>query len=295
MMESAPLQPSLGHGMANIEPGLKLHYVTAGDGDRTVVLLHGFPQTWQEWRHVIPSLVDAGYRVIAPDYRGAGHSSRPLAGYDKRTMAGDIRSLIRSELGICGPVILVGHDIGLMVAYAYAQAFRDEVSHLVVMDAPLPGTAIFDRLRADPRVWQFAFHSARDVPEMLVAGRERAYLQAFFNARLYNPSKFGDKELDVYASAYSAPGAMRAGFELYRAFDRDIEINRANLAQNGKLTLPVLAVGGEASTTGPLMAEMMSEVAENVTELRVPRAAHWIAEENPVAFLDGLKAFLNSR
>lgn len=294
-MESAPLQPSLGHGMANIEPGLKLHYVTAGDGDRTVVLLHGFPQTWQEWRHVIPSLVDAGYRVIAPDYRGAGHSSRPLAGYDKRTMAGDIRSLIRSELGICGPVILVGHDIGLMVAYAYAQAFRDEVSHLVVMDAPLPGTAIFDRLRADPRVWQFAFHSARDVPEMLVAGRERAYLQAFFNARLYDPSKFGDRELDLYASAYSAPGAMRAGFELYRAFDRDIEINRANLAKNGKLTLPVLAVGGEASTTGPLMAEMMREVAENVTELRVPRAAHWIAEENPIAFLDGLKAFLNTR
>jgi pimeloyl-ACP methyl ester carboxylesterase len=293
MMESAPLQPSLGHGMANIEPGLKLHYVTAGDGDRTVVLLHGFPQTWQEWRHVIPSLVDAGYRVIAPDYRGAGHSSRPLAGYDKRTMAGDIRSLIRSELGICGPVILVGHDIGLMVAYAYAQAFRDEVSHLVVMDAPLPGTAIFDRLRADPRVWQFAFHSARDVPEMLVAGRERAYLQAFFNARLYNPSKFGDKELDVYASAYSAPGAMRAGFELYRAFDRDIEINRANLAKNGKLTLPVLAVGGEASTTGPLMAEMMREVAENVTELRVPRAAHWIAEENPIALFNGLEAFLD--
>jgi pimeloyl-ACP methyl ester carboxylesterase len=294
MMELTRLQPNLSHGMATIEPGLKLHYATAGDGDRPVVLLHGFPQTWQEWRHVIPPLVDSGYRVIAPDYRGAGHSSRPLTGYDKRTMAGDIRSLIRSELDIGGPIILIGHDIGLMVAYAYAQAFRDEVSHLVVIDAPLPGTTVFDRLRADPRVWQFAFHSARDVPEMLVAGRERAYLQAFFNARLYDPSKFGDQELDLYASAYAAPGAMRAGFELYRAFDRDIETNRADLARNGKLSAPVLAVGGEASTTGPLMAEMMREVAQNVAELRIPHAAHWIAEENPNAFVDGLKVFLNS-
>jgi pimeloyl-ACP methyl ester carboxylesterase len=257
------------------------------------VLLHGFPQTWREWRHVIPPLVDAGYRVVAPDYRGAGHSSRPLAGYDKHTMAGDLNHLVRDVLGITQPVALVGHDIGLMVAYAYAQAFRDEVSHLVVMDAPLPGTQVFDRLRADPRVWHFAFHGVRDIPEMLVAGRERPYLQAFFNARMYNPSAIGDEELDLYASAYSAPGAMRAGFELYRAFDRDITDNRAALARNGKLSIPVLAVGGQASTTGPLMAEMMREVAENVTELRVPDTAHWIAEENPHGFFDGLKAFLN--
>jgi pimeloyl-ACP methyl ester carboxylesterase len=281
------------HATATIEPGVTLHHVTAGSGNRTVVLLHGFPQTWREWRHMIPPLVDAGYRVVAPDYRGAGHSSRPLAGYDKHTMAGDLNHLVRDVLGITQPVALVGHDIGLMVAYAYAQAFRDEVSHLVVMDAPLPGTQVFDRLRADPRVWHFAFHGVRDIPEMLVAGRERPYLQAFFNARMYNPSAIGDEELDLYASAYSAPGAMRAGFELYRAFDRDITDNRAALARNGKLSIPVLAVGGQASTTGPLMAEMMREVAENVTELRVPNTAHWIAEENPHAFFDGLKGFLN--
>jgi pimeloyl-ACP methyl ester carboxylesterase len=132
------------------------------------------------------------------------------------------------------------------------------------------------------------------VPEMLVAGRERAYLHAFFGARLYDPSAIGDEELDLYASVYGSPGAMRAGFELYRAFDRDIDDNRACLARNGKLTVPVLAVGGAASTTGPLMLEMMREVAENVTEFRVPRAAHWIAEENPEAFLEGLKVFLKS-
>jgi pimeloyl-ACP methyl ester carboxylesterase len=160
-----------------------------------------------------------------------------------------------------------------------------------VIDAPLPGTEVFDRLRADLRVWQFAFHSVRDIPEMLIAGRERAYLQAFFNARLYKVAAITDRELDAYALAYSAPGALRAGLELYRAFDRDIQDNRQWLTDHGKLTIPVLAVGGEASTTGPLMAEMMREVAGNVAELRVPKAAHWIAEENPRALADGLIGF----
>jgi pimeloyl-ACP methyl ester carboxylesterase len=162
----------------------------------------------------------------------------------------------------------------------------------VVMDAPLPGTAVFDRLRADPRVWHFAFHGVRDAPEMLVAGRERNYLQAFFQPRFFDPSAVDDAELDLYASAYSAPGAMRAGFELYRAFDRDSEDNRATLKRTGKLTIPVLAVGGAVSTTGPLMGEMMREVAENVGEFRVPRTGHWIAEENPDALMERLRPFL---
>src|SRR5215469_8561326 len=136
IMEPTRHGADISHGMANIEPGVTLHYVTAGAGGRTAVLLHGFPQTWREWRHVIPRLVAAGYRVVAPDYRGAGHSSRPHGGYDKRTMATDIHRLLRDALNIAGPVVLIGHDIGLMVAYAYAQAFRDEASHLVVMDAP---------------------------------------------------------------------------------------------------------------------------------------------------------------
>lgn len=280
------------HGMAEIEPGLRLHYVTAGEGERTVVLLHGFPQTWWSWHRVIPALVEAGLRVVAPDYRGAGHSWRPAGGYDKRTMARDIHRLLREHLAIQGPVILVGHDIGLMIAYAYAQAYRTEVSNLVVMDAPLPGTTVFDRLRSDPRVWHFAFHGARDVAEMLVAGRERLYLQAFLNARIFDPSAISEGDLDIYSSAYGAPGAMRAGFEVYRAFDRDVEDNRDALKRNGKLTVPVLAVYGTISNSGPLVEEMMNEVAETVTGLRVPRSAHWIAEENPLAFTEGLLKFL---
>ncbi len=280
------------HGMADIEPGLRLHYVTAGSGQRTIVLLHGFPQTWWQWRRVVPAFVAAGYRVVAPDYRGAGHSWRPAGGYDKRTMAEDIYRLTRDHLGIADPIALVGHDIGLMIAYAYAQAHRNDVSHLVVVDAPLPGTAVFARLRSDPRVWHFAFHGARDVSEMLVAGRERSYLQAFFNARVFDPSAISGRDLDSYAGAYSAPGAMRAGFEVYRAFDQDAQDNRDALRQNGKLTVPVLAVGGAISTSGPYVEEMMREVAETVRGLRVPRSAHWIAEENPRAFTEGVLGFL---
>lgn len=281
--------------MADLEPGVRLHYVTAGDNrSPAVVLLHGFPQTWWEWRHVIPALVAAGFRVVAPDYRGAGHSWRPVGGYDKRTMAEDIHQLLRGHLAIHGPVAVVGHDIGLMVAYAYAQAHRDEVSHLVVMDAPLPGTDVFDRLRTDPRVWHFAFHGARDIAEMLVAGRERQYLQFFFNARCFNPEGISEADLDLYASAYAAAGAMRAGFELYRAFDRDAQDNRDALQRNGKLTMPVLAVGGAISTSGPVVDAMMREVADNVSGLRVPGTAHWIAEENPEAFLAGLLPFLHT-
>jgi pimeloyl-ACP methyl ester carboxylesterase len=281
------------HGMAEIEPGLRLHFVQAGDGERTIVLLHGFPQTWWQWRAVIPALVMRGFRVVAPDYRGAGDSWRPAGGYDKQTMAGDIQRLLREHLGIEDRIVVVGHDIGLMVAYAYAQMFRGELSHLVVMDAPLPGTSVFDRLRSDPRVWHFAFHGARDVAEMLVTGRERAYLQMFFNARSSDPSAISDFDLDIYVSAYSAPGALRAGFEVYRAFDRDAQDNRTALSSNGKLTIPVLAVGGAMSTSGPLVEEMMREVAEDVTGVRVPDTAHWIAEENPDAFVAALLDFLS--
>ncbi|MFB7225589.1 alpha/beta fold hydrolase [Streptomyces sp. NPDC056227] len=286
-----PQSPLVTHGMADIEPGLRLHYVTAGQGERTAVLLHGFPQTWWEWHRVIGPLVKNGYRIIAPDYRGAGHSSRPAGGYDKQTMALDLHRLLHEHLGVHDPFVLVGHDIGLMVAHAYARQFRDDVSHLVVMDAPLPGTEVFDRVRTDPRVWHFAFHGARDVAEMLVAGREREYLQAFFAVRNSDPSAIGTHDFDVFVAAYSAPGAMRAGFELYRAFDQDAADNRAALKRDGRLTVPVLAVGGVMSTTGALVEEMMREVAEDVTGAIVPGTAHWIAEENPQAFVDALLTF----
>lgn len=285
--------PDIKHGMADINSSLRLHYVIAGEGERVLVLLHGFPQTWWEWRHLLPRLVQAGFRVVIPDYRGAGDSWKPEGGYDKKTMATDIHTLLRQHLQIQTPIIMGGHDIGLMVAYSYAQNYRDEVLQLLVMDAPLPGTKIFDKLRTDPRVWHFAFHQVRDLPEMLVSGREQAYLQTFFNARIYNPAAISQEDLQTYVAAYQAPGAMRAGFELYRTFDQDSADNRQLLQLHGKLQIPVLAVGGETSTSGSLMESMMQEVAQNVTGLRISHSAHWVAEENPKALLQGILKFLN--
>ncbi|MGU3374339.1 alpha/beta fold hydrolase [Chryseobacterium sp. M5A1_1a] len=282
----------LNHGMAVISNTLRIHYAEAGNGENIIVLIHGFPQTWWEWRFVIPALVNQGFRVIAVDYRGAGDSWKPADGYDKRTMASDIHHLLKEHLKIQTPVVLIGHDIGLMVAYAYAQEYRTSVSQLVVIDAPLPGTKIFDKIRTDHRVWHFAFHNVHNLPEMLIAGRERQYLQYFFNYRIYNTAAITETDMDIFSQAYSSSGAMKAGLEVYRAFDQDILDNKESIAKNGKLTVPVLAVGGEISTSGPFMKEMMEEVAENVTSVRIPKTAHWVVEENPEAFIKELLKFL---
>jgi pimeloyl-ACP methyl ester carboxylesterase len=289
-----PGVPALTHGMAVIDASTRIHYVMAGSGDRIIVLLHGFPQIWWEWRSIIPQLTDAGYRVIVPDYRGAGHSWKPAAGYDKQTMACDIHKLLSEHLKVTIPVIMAGHDIGLMVAYAYAQQYRNHVSHLVVIDAPLPGTNAFDMIRTDPRVWHFAFHTVRDVPEALISGRERQYLQTFFNHRIFNTAAITPEDMEVFIAAYSAPGAIRAGMEVYRAFDQDILDNRKSLEQNGRLTIPVLAVGGEISTSGALMGDMMKEVAENVTAVRIAGTAHWVVEENPEDLLAAFFSFMQN-
>ena len=237
----------------------------------------------------MPALADR-FTVIAPDYRGAGHTSRPVSGYDKRTMAEDMHELVRS-LGF-GKTAIVGHDIGLMIAYAYAAAFREETSRLVVMDSGLPGTQRFDIISRDPRVWHFGFHGVRDLPEMLVAGRERRYLRYFFQdpARLYNSDAFHEHDIVEFVNAYSAPGALRAGFELYRAFAVDADYNRQTIPD--KLAMPVLAMGGQYSTSGPHVENMMREVALDVCGVCVPNAAHWLAEENPAFVIEALLKFL---
>ncbi len=294
---SGSIRAALEHGTAELEAGVRLHYVTTNPGSRTIVLLHGYPQTWWEWRHVIPALVEAGWRVVAPDYRGAGTSSKPPTGYDKRTMAADIHRLLREHLGISDPVTMVGHDIGMMVAYAFASSFPDSVERLVLMEAPLPGTAVYDRMIStsrlkDMRLWHFFFHNApNNLAEALTAGRERAHLQYFYEYLAFDQSAIGPSDVDRYVASFEAAGAMRAGFELYRAFDRDAEDNRAALARDGKLAMPVLALGGASSFFAPVAEEMLSEVAENVTTATIERCGHWIAEENPRALLERIRTF----
>ncbi len=289
--------PTLKHGTAELEPGVRLHYVTAGNGSRTMVLLHGYPQTWWEWRHVLGPLVREGWRVIAPDYRGAGSSSKPPAGYDKRTMAADIYKLLREHLRVTGQATVVGHDIGMMVAYAFASEFPKAVHKLVLMEAPLPGTAAYDATVATTKLnnatmWHFFFHNAQNnLAESLTAGRERLYLQHFYERLAFNQGAITAADLDLYASHYAAAGAMRAGFEVYRAFDRDAEDNRAALKKHGKLTVPVLALGGTSSFYLPIAKEMLAEVAKHVTVAPIPDAGHWIAEENPEALLKELLKF----
>ncbi len=289
--------PPLQHGTAQLEPGVRLHYTVTGEAKRTIVLLHGYPQTWWEWRHVIGPLVRAGWRVIAPDYRGAGGSSKPNTGYDKRTMAADLFKLLHEHLGVSGQITLVGHDIGMMVAYAFASQYPKLVDKLILMEAPLPGTAVYDATVAstklnDTTMWHFFFHNAQNnLAESLTAGRERLYLQHFYERLAFDQNAITAADLDLYASHYSAAGAMRAGFELYRAFDRDGEDNRAALKKSGRLTMPVLALGGTSSFFLPIAKAMLAEVAKHVTVTGIPNAGHWIAEENPKALLDELLRF----
>jgi len=202
---------------------VRLHYVTGGRGE-PVVLLHGFGSTWYMWRNVMPELAKR-YTVIVPDLRGAGDSDKPATGYDKRTLAEDIHQLV-TLLGH-QRIFLVGHDIGLMVSYAYAAAHPGEVRRLVLLDAPIPGTKVFEEIEHSPMVWHFAFHNVRDLPEALVAGRERTYLtEGFYRALSYNPAAFTEADIDEYVRCYSAPGGMRGGFEYFRAFAEDARQNK---------------------------------------------------------------------
>lgn len=276
------------HGMADVAPGVRLHYVELGAGPRSVVLLHGFPQTCHEYSKLMPLLARAGLRVIAVDYRGAGGSSKPASGYDKRSVAADVDTLVREHLQIRDPIILVGHDVGGIAAVVYALDHRQQVSQLVVIDTIIPGTQMFERMRGDPRGWHAAFHSARDVAELLVQGRERAYLQHMIEVRIFDPSAISREDFEVYVHAYEAPGAMRCAFEMYRAFDEDAAIIKDALSSGGRLQMPVLGVGGAMSGLGPVMRDMLAELATNLEGVVVPRSGHWVPEENPAALAEAI-------
>lgn len=268
------------HGMARVNR-TKLHYVTAGDGD-PLVLLHGWPQTHYEWREVIPDLAEE-YTVIAPDLRGMGDSDKPRSGYDKRTVATDVRELVAS-LGY-EEIALVGHDWGMPTAYAYAAQYPEEVAALTVLEAGLPGVNEHQK----KKLWHTRFHEIRDLPEQLVAGREELYLSWFYRRGAYDPSAIDSEARAEYLRCYSAPGGLRGGFEYYRARDTDAEHNQEHAEET--LEMPVLALGGEASFR-ELPIRDMEAVAEDVRGEVVERAGHWIPEERPDYFVDRLTEFL---
>jgi pimeloyl-ACP methyl ester carboxylesterase len=274
------------HGFAEAN-GVRLHYVVGGPASgEMVVLLHGWPQTWYTWRHVMPALAAAGFRVVAVDYRGAGESEKPQGGYEKVTMAADIRSLVHQLGG--NRVALVGRDMGAMVAYAYAAQWPTEVAKLALLDVPLPGTRVWDEALAkqDPQIWHFGLHQQRDIAELLVAGHEYAYISDFYKKRLAAP--IADEDIAVYSRAYAAPGGLRAGFELYRAFPEDER--RFKQFMSKPLTMPVLALAGEMSN-GRKETEMAKEVASNVRGGVAPGTGHWLPDENPGYLSKQLLAF----
>jgi pimeloyl-ACP methyl ester carboxylesterase len=266
------------HHMATVN-GIQLHYVTGGGKGDPVVLLHGWPQTWYEWRHIMPELAK-NYTIIVPDLRGLGDSSKPATGYDGNTTAEDIYQLV-SQLGF-SKIFLVAHDIGAQTAYSYAAGHPSNVSKLVIMDAVFPG---FFPPNFEGVCWWCSFHQTRDIPELLTAGNEREYLSWHYRGLAYNPEAITEADIDTYVSSYSAPGGMRAGFEYYRAFPINAEQNK--VLSETKLQMPVLVIGGDiypalgGDLPGNITLNSTQALAANVTGITVPLSGHYIAEEQP--------------
>ncbi|HYI83824.1 MAG TPA: alpha/beta hydrolase [Acetobacteraceae bacterium] len=265
--------------------GATLHVRVGGHGP-AAVLLHGYGETGDMWAPLAADLA-RDRTVIAPDLRGMGLSSRPDGGYDKRTQGHDIAGTL-DALGI-ERADLVAHDIGNMVGYAFAAQHRARVTRFALMDAPLPGIGPWEEVLRNPLLWHFRF-GGPDM-ERLVAGRERIYLDRFWNEFSADPKAFGEASRAHYASLYARPGAMRSGFTQFAAFDQDARDNQAFLAE-GKLAMPVLAVGGAASF-GPTMAAVMRFAADDVQEVVIPGSGHWLMEEQPAATVAALRAFLD--
>jgi pimeloyl-ACP methyl ester carboxylesterase len=283
------------HHMASVN-GIQMHYVIGGKGD-PIVLLHGWPQTWYAWRHIMPDLAK-NYTVIVPDLRGLGDSSKPFTGYDGKTTAEDIYQLV-SQLGF-KQIFLIGHDIGAQTAYSYAAIHPKNVSKLVVMELTFPGYMPPPSL-GSTGLWWISFHQTPDIPEILVQGKEWEYLTWFYRGLAYNPSAITQADIDEFVSHYSAPGGMRAGFEYYKAFPQNAKDN-IELAATVKLTIPVLVLsgdiypvlGGDIHGSMTLNSIQSLALAANVQGVIVPYSGHWIPEERPDFLLDQLSKFFGN-
>ncbi|MGW5667268.1 alpha/beta fold hydrolase [Micromonospora sp. NPDC003776] len=268
-----------------------LNYVRGGRGP-TLMLLHGYPQCWRMWRHVLPRLAES-YEVVAPDLRGFGGSDAPPGGYDKKTVAADLHGLL-TVLGLTGEIRLVGHDVGTMVAYAYAAAHPDQVVRLVLTEAPIPDESIYTfpaLTAAGPAVWNFGFFTVPNgLPEQLVAGREAVWVDRFTDSIMVNKGSLGPDDIEEYAGHLRDAAHLRASFGYFRAFGQDIADNAAY--RSTKLAMPVLAVGARASL-GPQVADQVRRYADTVTGEVVEDSGHWLFEERPDELLALLRRFLS--
>jgi pimeloyl-ACP methyl ester carboxylesterase len=264
--------------------GVRLHYLIAGKGE-PIILLHGYAQNSRMWRPLIPELAKT-HTVIAPDLRGFGESSKPESGYDKATMAQDIHALSAS-LGY-RRIRIAGHDIGLMVAYACAAQHPDTVDRIALMDAFLPGVGDWTKVWLLRDLWHFHFYGK--TPLALVEGRERIYFEHFWNDFAANPThSVSEADRQFYAASYAQPGAMRAGFEVFRAFERDAA-DFAAFAKT-KLKMPMLVLSGEKAS-GEFLIAQGRLVADNVEGVIIKGSGHWLIDEAPEQVIPKLAAFL---
>jgi pimeloyl-ACP methyl ester carboxylesterase len=263
--------------------GVNVQYLLAGHGP-TVLLLHGYAETSRMWRPLMPRLA-SNFTVIAPDLPGIGGSAVPADGLDMTHAAVRIHDLVR-QLGL-GKAAVAGHDIGLMVAYAYAAQFPADVDRLVLMDAFLPGVDGWEAIYNDPGIWHFRFNGP--TPEALVRGRERTYFEHFWNDFAADKTRsISEADRQAYTAAYARPGRMRAAWAYFVSFQQAAK-DFARLSQT-KLTMPVLSLGGEKAN-GAALARQVQLVATNAKSITLPDTGHWMMEENPQATMDALVSF----
>jgi pimeloyl-ACP methyl ester carboxylesterase len=283
MAQNAPATPTIASRTANVG-GVKLHYLTAGSGP-PLILLHGYTQTSLMWKPVIPEFAKK-FTVIAPDLPGIGDSDIPANGLDMKNAAIRMHALAKS-LGV-QKARVVGHDIGLMVAYAYAAQFPMEVEKLVLMDAFLPGVAGWEDVYNNPGIWHFRFNGP--TPEALVRGRERIYFDYFWNDFAADKThSIPEADRAAFAAAYARPGHMRAGWAYFVSFQQAAK-DFAQLSQT-KLAFPVLVIGGEKAN-GDVLGRQAKLVASNVTVVVLKDTGHWVLEERPKETMDALVKFL---
>ena len=268
---------------------VKIHYLKAGSGNKTLVLIHGFGDTSHMW---IPLFDDFGkeFTIIAPDMRGLGDSSRPQAGYDKKTIANDIHELVKS-LGY-EKIDLVGHDIGLMVAYSYAAQNPNEVEKLALLEAPIPGIGdIWEKIYTTPALWHFHFVNS-PIALQLVKGRERIFLEHFWQTLSPHPETFSEADRELYAKSYAQEGAMRAAFEMFKQFNTQDAADNRQFAMT-KLPMPVLTIEGDKAMGGALEIQAKM-VATNVTSIKFEDTGHWLMEQRPEETKAALQKFFSN-
>ncbi|HTT97799.1 MAG TPA: alpha/beta fold hydrolase [Rhizomicrobium sp.] len=267
--------------------GTTLNVRVGGKGE-PVVLIHGYGDTGDMWIPLAAELAK-DHTVIVPDLRGMGLSAVETTGFTKKVQAQDIAGAL--DVLKIGNVDVVGHDIGNMVAFSFAAQYRNRTKTLVMMDAPVPGIGPWDELLKNPILWHFRF-GGPDM-ERLVAGRERIYLDRFWNEFSADPKQFPEADRVHYAALYAKPGRMHAGFLQFAAFDQDAVDNR-ELMKAGRLKLPVLAIGGDHSF-GPVMAHVMRFAADDVQEVVIENAGHWLMEAQPKATVAAIRSFLDAK